>query len=228
MALNVQPAHAAGAAAATAVDVDGLVQQMKDLAIRAAAVNDLQAALDEANERITALEEDLAAAQIEAPSTLTMYRTLTAAWPLHNLAARPNIAPLLATKELAAVAALLNDDDVDAIKAIAFIAADGKISYGTGADTEASGWRNTVALALVLLHNMSDDHLVAVQNVAESQPCLNSGLWSASHKRLTESYSSSLQELEGVHAAVVGGEAKVFQYVKVAAFMLIARMLLTA
>jgi hypothetical protein len=210
--------------APTVIDIDSLVSGLKALDIKAAAADALQADLDAANEHIAKLEASLAETKT-IPSTLTVYNKFTAAAPLLSLAGRTDVAELLAAKEVAKTAALLQDADLQAIKSTWLINADGKISYGDE-EKETQGWRNAIALALVLLHNMSNDDLATFKAAAAAHPYLAAGKWPTGHNSLTDVYSSKLQKLEGMYDAIVEGKPSMFVYVKVAAFMIVGRVLL--
>jgi hypothetical protein len=197
------------------IDIDGLVEHIKALDLKAVAADTLQAELNAANERIAGLEADLAAIKT-LPSTLTVYK-LTAAAPLLSLAGRTGVAERLAAKDVAGTAALLKDADLEAVKTAWLIDADGKISYGDE-EKETKGWRSTIALALVLMHNMSNDDLATLKDVAAAHPYIAAGEWSTGHNSWVDVYSSKLQKLEGVYVAFVKGNSRMHVYVKVAAF----------
>jgi hypothetical protein len=112
-----------------------------------------------------------------------------------------------------------------AVRSIWLVNADGKISYGDE-EKETKGWRNAIALALVLLHNMSNKDLATLKDVAAAHPYVAAGKWSTGHNSLTDVYTSKLQKLEGLYAAIEKGKPSMFVYANVAAFMIVGRMLL--
>jgi cell division septum initiation protein DivIVA len=213
-----------------------------------AAAAERKAAQAEHTVQVTLLQAEAAALCLGAahssgisvrPAALTpgdLYRVVTerpgilASLPLLALAVNPTVRGALGIKNLSAVEGYLTDDIVNDIRTIPFISAQNvKISYANNGTIEAeiTGWRKAIALVLTLLHHFTPAHEETLKEVSKSCHSLASGGFGDKLEKLRRIYNTKLQHLEQVYKDIMPPSDRCPNYVKLVAFMIIGRMLIS-
>eukprot|EP00775_Hariotina_reticulata_P005288 gene5288-5523_t len=202
-----------------------------------------KAAQAEHTEQVVLLQAEVEALRSAAPGSIKPTRTpgelykavierpgILASLPLLALAINPTIRAALEQKNLSAVEDYLSDNIIRDIRGMPFIRAqDVKISYANNGTNEAEviGWKKAVALLLTLLHHFTPAHESTLREVSRNCQSLAAGEFGERLEKLRRVYNTKLQQLEQVYKVIMPSNDRSPNYVKLVAFMMIGRLLIS-